>query len=53
MGEQSVYKMLDGANLSFLILHADKILLIGYTDFDFQVIRDERKSTSGYAFTLS
>ena len=35
-----------------LIYKASDLLLVGYTDSDFQTDRDKRKSISGYIFTL-
>lgn len=35
-----------------LVYHADSLMPLGYTDSDFQADRDEKKSTSGYVFTL-
>ena len=35
-----------------LVYHGDELAPIGYTDFDFQLDADLRKSTSGYVFTL-
>ena len=35
-----------------LVFHSGNLEPIGYTDSDFQLDRDSRKSTSGYVFTL-
>ena len=35
-----------------LVYQSDSLIPLGYTDSDFQADRDERKSTSGYVFTL-
>ncbi|TYJ96753.1 gag/pol protein [Cucumis melo var. makuwa] len=36
-----------------LVYEAKDLILIGYTDFDFQTDKDSRKSTSGSVFTLN
>ena len=35
-----------------LVYQCEDLITIGYTDFDFQLDLDFRKSTSGYVFTL-
>ena len=35
-----------------LVYHGDELAPIGYTDYEFQLHVDLRKSTSGYVFTL-
>ena len=35
-----------------LAYQADSLVPLGYTDSDFQLYKDSRKSTSGYVFTL-
>ena len=35
-----------------LVYHGDELVLIGYTNSDFQSDADLRKSTSRYVFTL-
>ena len=35
-----------------LVYSGDELILVGYTDSDFLLDKDSRKSTSGYVFTL-
>ena len=48
-----ILKYLKSTRDYMLVYRADDLVSFGYTDSDFQADRDERKSTSGYVFTLS
>ncbi|CAA0826954.1 cysteine-rich RLK (RECEPTOR-like protein kinase) 8, partial [Striga hermonthica] len=49
---EHVLKYLRRTKEYMLIYQADELLPLGYTDSDFQAVRDESKSTSGFVFTL-
>ena len=53
MAIKHVLKYLKGTKDKFLIYGGDELQVNGYTDSDFQSDPDDRKSTSGFVFTLN
>ena len=47
-----IFKNLRRTRDYLLVYHENELVLIEYTDYDFQLDVDLRKSTSGYVFTL-
>ena len=48
-----ILKYLRGTRNYMLVYLGSDLMLVGYTDFDFQLDPDSRKSTSGSVFTLN